>query len=44
MKADLAELKNITGAYKASANEEDDFMERLEEEGDVDIMRVLADN
>ena len=50
MKAEAIELKNIAGAYKISAHDPDapvddaNLMDMLQEEGEVDVMELLADN
>ena len=51
MKAELAKVKSIAGAYKLQSKDpedpdasEPDIIDRLEEEGEVDLMQVLVDN
>ena len=53
MKAELAKVKSIAGAYKMQTKFKDpddpefsepDIIERLEEEGEADLMQVLVDN
>jgi hypothetical protein len=50
MKDELVKLKKIAGAYKASNDDssapvnDENIMERLEAEGEVDVMQLLADN
>lgn len=53
MKAELAKVKSIAGAYKLSKKfrdpddpeaSEPDIIDRLEEEGETDLMQVLVDN
>lgn len=47
MKAELEKLKQIAGAYKASGpngEEEDNILDRLQDEGEMDIYQLLVDN
>lgn len=51
MKAELAKVKSIAGAYKLQSRDpedpvasEPDIIDRLQEEGEVELMQVLVDN
>jgi ABC-type Fe2+-enterobactin transport system substrate-binding protein len=50
MKAEVIELKQIAGSYKITAEDpdapvdDDNLMAKLEAEGEVDVMQLIADN
>ena len=55
MKVELNKLKAVSGAYKISTNEKDpdnpdayldeeNILDRLQEEGEFDIVQLISDN